>query len=81
MSEPDAPEFHSEKARHFSWWRTIWTAQAARGMAVAWAEPEHGPPPYLQTLPYTCQPVADLWDVNRRVAQQVREQHAQAMAA
>ena len=60
-----------------------------------WAEPEHGPPPYLQTLPHTklrpssclelftkgCAPadMADLWDVNARVARQMREQHAAAV--
>ena len=62
-----------------------------------WAEPEHGPPPYLQTLPHTklrpssclelftkgCAPadMADLWDVNARVARQMREQHAAAVQA
>jgi len=44
-----------------------------------WAEPEHGPPPYLQTLPFSQQPVADLWEVNARMAQRVRTEHAAAM--
>ena len=68
-------------------------------MQEVWAEPEHGPPPYLQTLPHTklsslVRPsslkdlvtkgslpadVADLWDVNLRVAMQMREQHALAI--
>ena len=43
---------------------------AAHAWQVVWAEAEHGPPPYLQTLPFTKMPVADLWDVNLRVARQ-----------
>jgi hypothetical protein len=99
VTEPDAPEFSAEKASHFGWWRAIWRAQAERGMQEVWAEPEHGPPPYLQTLPHTklsslVRPsslmdlftkgslpadMADLWDVNLRVAKQMREQHAVAI--
>jgi hypothetical protein len=95
VTEPDAPEFSAEKASHFGWWRAIWRAQAERGMQAVWAEPEHGPPPYLQTRPHTkLRPssclelftkgsapadMADLWDVNSRVARQMREQHAAAI--
>ena len=68
-------------------------------MQEVWAEPERGPPPYLQTLPHTklsslVRPsslkdlltkgvmpadMADLWDVNLRMAKQMREQHAVAI--
>ena len=29
---------------------------------------EHGPPPYQPCLPYTRQPVAQIWDVNHWVS-------------
>jgi len=70
---------------HFSWWRTIWEAQVKRvgaeSDAVLWSEPEFGPPPYLQTLPYTSQPVADLWDVNKRIAARARIEFESALKA
>jgi len=83
VSEPDAPEFAAEVAAHTSWWRAIWAAQAARHTAdgaTVWAEPEHGPPPYLQTAPYTLEPAAELWGVNTRMAARVRREHAAAVA-
>jgi hypothetical protein len=82
VPEPDAPEYKSEVEAHCSWWREIWSAQAARAAAdgTLWAEPEFGPSPYLQTLPYTRAPVADLWDINSRVAERAKKEFARAMA-
>ena len=85
VNEPDAPEHAADVNAHFSWWRTIWEAQVKRvgaeSDAVLWSEPEFGPPPYLQTLPYTSQPVADLWDVNKRIAARARIEFASALKA
>jgi len=82
VNEPDAPEHSAAAEAHWSWWRTIWAAQLQRAAdgATLWAEPEFGPPPYLHTLPYTNQPVADLWDVNKRIAQRARAEFATATA-
>jgi len=81
VSDPSAPEFGSELEAHCSWWRQIWAAQAGRHgeEATLWAEPEHGPPPYLATLPYTQAPVSDLWDINKRMAARMRTEFASAM--
>ena len=83
VNDPDAPEHQAAVDAHFAWWRSIWQAQAARATdgEVMWAEPEFGPPPYLQTLPFTAAPVADLWDINRRVAARVQTEYAASMAA
>ena len=35
VPEPDAPEHASEVAAHYSWWRTIWAAQAERAASDA----------------------------------------------
>ncbi|KAL1508442.1 hypothetical protein AB1Y20_004545 [Prymnesium parvum] len=56
VPEPDAPEWAKEVDTHFEWWRFIWSAMCKRGDSVIWSEPEFGPPPYLQTLPYTQAP-------------------------
>ena len=86
VADPAAPEYSTEADAHYSWWRAIWMEQAKRAAedGVVWAEPEFGPPPYMQTLPYTREPVADLWAVNGHVADRVRtefEAAAQAAAA
>ena len=46
-----------------------------------WAEPEFGPSPYLQTLPHTRAPVADLWDVNARVAKRITAEFEELFSA
>lgn len=85
VNDPDAPEHRAAVDAHFGWWRTLWTEQLKRGgSGVAgtgdlWAEPEFGPPPYLQTLPFTNVPVADLWDVNKRVATRVHLEFSKAV--
>jgi len=76
INHPDAPEHAADVQAHLSWWRDIWKSQAARGLTEVWAEPEFGPTPYMQTLPFTGQPVADLWDVNKRMAELIEENFA-----
>jgi hypothetical protein len=55
------------------WWDIIWEEQLARKVAVSTFCPEFGPPPYLPTLPYSGNPVADLaeicdWQKDRQLA-------------
>lgn len=64
VPDPRAPEWLPYMEGHERWWDAIWKAQAARGMAVTTMIAEHGPPNYQQTLPYTREPVANIWDIN-----------------
>ncbi len=66
--EPFAPEYADALAAHISWWDTI-AAARVKANEILYVEPEHGPAPYLHTLPYTNVPVADLWHVNTRVGE------------
>jgi hypothetical protein len=63
VPDPAAPEY----ADHLAWFERQWTqiaaARRAAGDPALTFTPEYGPPAYLQTLPYTRQPVANLWDV------------------
>lgn len=77
VTDPAAPEYAGHVARHEAWWQAIWTAQRARGETVATFTPEFGPPGYQHTLPYTRQPIADLWGMCGYMAQRTREQWAQ----
>jgi hypothetical protein len=51
--------------RHYlpQWREQGWHSQLARGFAISTLTPEFGPPPYLQTLPHTNVPGADLTKV------------------
>ena len=68
VSDPRAPEWRPYVEGHERWWDQCWAAMAARGDAVATITPEHGPPNYQQTLPYSRAPLADIWDVNHWIA-------------
>lgn len=76
VPDPRAPEYRYCLDRFEGWWRRIWDAQAARGLAVTTLTPEYGPPGYLHTLPWTRQPVADLWEISDWQAQRAAAQFA-----
>jgi hypothetical protein len=63
VPDPRAPEYASELERHFAWWERIAAEHRSRGAATLTVTPEYGPPAYMHTLPFTNQPVTDLWDV------------------
>jgi len=63
VNDPRAPEWSGHVARFTEWWQAIVDHRRAEGAKETWITPEFGPPNYLPTLPYTRQPVADLWDV------------------
>ena len=64
VPHPAAPEYAAALAAHQRCWEAIWTAQREQGLAVTTLTPEFGPDGYLHTLPFTQQPVANLWQVN-----------------
>ncbi|HEX5363856.1 MAG TPA: sugar phosphate isomerase/epimerase, partial [Gallionella sp.] len=64
VPHPAAPEYAGALASHQRCWEAIWDAQRAAGFSVATMTPEFGPDGYLHTLPFTQQPVADLWQIN-----------------
>jgi hypothetical protein len=63
VSDPRAPEWQGHLQVHERWWDAIWSAQRLAGASITTLTPEFGPPPYLQTLPFTAQPVADLTSI------------------
>lgn len=73
VPDPRAPEYAPLLAKHVSWWDEIVRRHKARGETVVTVDPEFGPPAYLHTLPYTKQPLADLWDVCLWMAEYYRD--------
>ncbi|WP_274651422.1 sugar phosphate isomerase/epimerase family protein [Paenibacillus humicola] len=69
VPDPRAPEYSRELSRHLGWWDRIVEEKRKAGAEFVTFTPEFGPPGYLHTLPFTNQPVADLWDVCLWMAQ------------
>ncbi len=80
VSDPRAPEYAQELEAHERWWKRIVSGLLARGATAISFTPEFGPPGYLPTLPYTGQPVADLWELNRWMAERFSRLAAEAAA-
>jgi sugar phosphate isomerase/epimerase len=65
VPDPRAPEWGDAVDAHFGWWSGIVEHHRRIGSKLLTITPEFGPPRYMQTLPYTRQPVADLWEIDR----------------
>lgn len=64
VNDPRAPEWSAVVETHLDWWARIVRHRREQGADTLTITPEFGPPDYLPTLPFTRQPVADLWDIN-----------------
>jgi sugar phosphate isomerase/epimerase len=64
VTDPRAPEWQEAVEVHLGWWQQIVDHHRAAGSEFLTICPEFGPPDYMATLPYTRQPVADLWELN-----------------
>lgn len=64
VPDPSDPLFAEELEAHERWWNLIWQAQQRRGDTVTTLTPEFGPPPYMQTEPFTGRAVADQQSVS-----------------
>ena len=73
VSDPRAPEFAHAADRFDAYWDRIRDAHEARGEDIIYFTPEYGPPGYMPTLPYSQEPVSDLWDICLYSANRIRE--------
>lgn len=62
VPHPDAPEYALELSTHEDWWKEIINGHGSAGTQLTFT-PEFGPSPYMPRLPFTNQPVVDLWQV------------------
>jgi sugar phosphate isomerase/epimerase len=72
VPHPGAPEYRAALHAHQRWWEIIWNAQLAAGYQTSTMTPEFGPDGYMQQLPFTRQPVGDLWQINQWMAAEER---------
>lgn len=73
VPHPAAPEYQYALRAHQRWWELIWQAQKEQSKSVVTVTPEFGPDGYLHHAPFTNEPVADLWELNRWIADEERQ--------
>ncbi len=78
VPDPRAPEYTAALAAHERWWDLIWKAQKQRGFSQVTMNPEFLWDGYMQTLPFTKMPIADVWDVTCWMAERQRRQFMQS---
>jgi hypothetical protein len=76
VSHPFAPEHKAALEKHLHWWQKIVAYQKSVGSKSLTFTVEFGPPPYMPTLPFTNQPVIDLWDLNLKMMHFLKEKIA-----
>lgn len=73
VAHPMAPEASIALAAHCRCWQLFFTLQRQRGHQPTTITPEFGPDGYLPLLPFTGMPVADLDQINRAIAEWLRQ--------
>jgi sugar phosphate isomerase/epimerase len=75
VNDPRAPEWETALRTHLVWWDQVMSTAAKEQRPVQTFLCEFGPPDYLPALPYTRQPVANQWDINRYMQQLLRKRY------
>lgn len=74
VTDPRAPEWKTEVETHFTWWDQIVKNKVDSKQPLT-VTTEFGPPNYMAAVPFTRQPLADLWDINAHMMQLWRERY------
>ena len=64
VTHPFAPENKIALEKHMEWWKNIYISHCKRETRMLTITTEFGPIPYMPTLPFTDQPVSDMWKIN-----------------
>lgn len=75
VSDPRAPEWKDAVAAHFGWWDKIVQLKRSEGKRLTMLT-EFGPADYMPTIPYTRQPLANQWDINKHMLDTLRARYA-----
>jgi sugar phosphate isomerase/epimerase len=75
VADPRAPEWKYAVDAHFAWWDKVVAQKRKEGKPITFLT-EFGPPLYMQTLPYTLQPLSNQWEINVYMMQLLRKRYA-----
>ncbi len=73
VNHPFAPEWKKHLDLYTTWWKEIIALQSQNGARHLTITPEFGPFPYMPQAPFTQQPLADQWEVNRLMKKYLQE--------
>lgn len=74
VNDPRAPEWKEAVDAHFAWWDTVVSRKKSEGKRITFLT-EFGPVDYMPALPYTRQPVADQWAINKHMLDILRKRY------
>ena len=74
VADPRAPEWKYAVDAHLAWWDKVVERKKKAGEPVTILT-EFGPPLYMQTLPYTLQPLSNQWEINVYMMQLLRKRY------
>lgn len=74
VNDPRAPEWKDAVNAHFNWWDRVVEQKRKAGKKLTMLT-EFGPADYLPVLPYTRQPVANQWDINKHMLDTLRTRY------
>jgi hypothetical protein len=75
VNDPRAPEWAEAFNTHFGWWDKVVAQKKKEGRPLTMLT-EFGPVDYMPALPYTRQPVANQWDINKYMLDTLRTRYA-----
>jgi sugar phosphate isomerase/epimerase len=75
VNDPRAPEWKDAVTAHFAWWDTVVKKKRTAGQQLTFLT-EFGPVDYMPALPYTRQPLADQWEINKHMLDTLRKRYA-----
>lgn len=75
VADPRAPEWKYAVDAHFAWWDQVVQRKKKAGERITILT-EFGPPLYMQTLPYTLQPLSNQWEINVYMLKLLRQRYS-----
>lgn len=75
VNDPKAPEWGGHVQRFLTWWDAIVEHNFTAGNSEMFICPEFGPVPYMPTMPYSREPLADQWELNDWMMNLLRDRY------
>lgn len=75
ITDPRAKEWHYATGIFLEWWDKIIEYKIKKADEVFTITPEFGPPPYMVTLPSTGMPIADNFEINNYMKNELKKRY------
>lgn len=72
VNAPFAPEWNDHLTLFKKWWQQVILSHEEKGGKQLTMTPEFGPAPYMPSMPFTQEPLADQWETNHRMMQHLK---------